>query len=72
MNPITYIAIETPLGTRWVYKVPQAYATTAEQIRTYGICVAGRHDGVWQINGTCVIRDQRYREILEATPVPKP
>ena len=72
MIPDIYIAIETPLGTRWVYKVPRSHALTAEQIRTYGICVAGRHDGRWQLQGTCTIHDQRYIDILDSTPVFKP
>lgn len=68
----SYVAIETPLGTRWVYQVPPAYAGTVEEVRAHGVCCAARHNDVWQINGTCVIRDARYREILEATPVLKP
>ena len=72
MIPDIYIAIDTPLGTRWVYRVPRDYALTAEQIRTYGICVAGLHDDRWQIHGTCRILDQRYIDILDSTPVFKP
>ena len=72
---LTHIAIETPLGTRWVYQVPSAYAGTVEEVRTYGICCAarheGRHEGRWQIHGTCTIHNQRYIEILDATPVLK-
>lgn len=72
MIPDIYIALETPLGTRWVYKVPQGYANNAEQIRAYGICVAGRHEGRWQLQATCTIHDQRYIDILDSTPVFKP
>lgn len=69
---LTHVAIETPLSTRWVYQVPPAHAGTVEEVRAHGVCCAARHNGVWQLAGTCTVHDQRYIEILENTPVLKP
>lgn len=68
----SYVAIETSPEIRWVYQVPPAYAGTREEVVTHGVQCAARYEGVWMINGTCIVRDARYREILEATPVLKP
>ena len=68
---LTHIAIDSGPTIRWVYQVPPAYAGTRGEILKHGVQCAARYDGAWMINGTCVVRDARYREILDATPVLK-
>jgi hypothetical protein len=67
----SYVAIETSPDVRWVYQVSPAYAGTREEVQQHGVLCAARYEGVWMLNGTCVVRDARYREILENTPVLK-
>ena len=66
---ITHIAIDSAPDVRWVYQVSPAYAGSLADIRREGVICAARYQGVWQIGGIAVVRDARYREILDATPV---
>ncbi len=66
---LTHVAIDTSPEVRWIYQVPAAYAGTKADVLEHGIQVAARYEGVWQINGTCMVRDARYLAILNATRV---
>jgi hypothetical protein len=66
---LTHLAIDTSPDTRRVFQVPAAYAGTKDDILIHGHEVAARHHGVWQLNGTCVIRDGRYLAMLNNTLV---
>ncbi len=66
---VTHVAVDSPPDVRWVYQVSPAYAGTVADVREHGVLCASRHQGVWQLGGIHVVRDARYREILDATPL---
>ncbi len=41
---------------------------TDAQVRDRGYLIAAKVDGVWSLHGLVEVRDERYIEILEATP----
>lgn len=66
----TYIQIPEPHSdTRRVFQVPVERSGNREEVLRYGVLLATKFDGVWSLNGIAVVRDARYREILENTPV---
>ncbi len=67
---IHYYQIRDIGDNRRVFAVQQeGEAVTVANLKAHGVQVAQRWEGVWQIGGTAVIRDARYRAILEATPI---
>jgi hypothetical protein len=57
---IKYFQTIDQLGNCRVFQQPEGQGATT---------VAQRWDGVWQIGGLAVIRDERYIAILEATDI---
>jgi hypothetical protein len=66
---LTHIAIDTSPGTRRVFQVPAVYAGSKDDVLEHGLEVAARYHGLWQIQGTCTVRDARYLAILNSTRV---
>ena len=66
----TYIQLAEPTNdTRRVFQVPTERSGSRAEVLKYGVLLATKFGGVWSLNGTCVIRDARYREILENTTI---
>jgi hypothetical protein len=66
---IHYYQLIEPRDNRRVFAVPAGEAVCEAYVREHGVELAQRWEGVWQIGGIAVVRDARYREILENTPI---
>lgn len=66
----TYIQLAEPGNdNRRVFQVPTERSGSRAEVLKYGVLLALKFQGVWSLNGTCVVRDARYREILDNTPI---
>ena len=65
----TYIQLAEPNDNRRVFQVPTERSGTRGEVLKYGVLIATRWDHVWSLNGIAVVRDARYRETLENTPI---
>lgn len=65
----TYIQLVETNDNRRVFMVPIERSATREEVLRYGVLLACRWYGSWEIGGSAKIHDPRYREMLENAPI---